>query len=100
MNISYEFHPLTTRDYNQGYFWYEEKQKGLGDRFLKAVREKIEEILENPEVYGSRGNKKYREARVENFPYSIVYTHNKRKKKIFITAVHHMSKSPRDKFRK
>jgi len=36
MSYSYKFHPLTKKDYNEAYEWYEDKQKGLGERFLKA----------------------------------------------------------------
>ncbi|PZR24971.1 MAG: hypothetical protein DI535_20195 [Citrobacter freundii] len=86
MSFSYDLHPLIRQDYDEGYRWYEEKQKGLGDRFLRSVRKKIGEILERPEAYGSRANKIYREARVDDFPYAVIYKLNKRKKKIYIIA--------------
>ncbi|MGN6293134.1 MAG: type II toxin-antitoxin system RelE/ParE family toxin [Chitinophagaceae bacterium] len=100
MSFTYELHPLIRQDFDEGYSWYEEKQKGLGERFLKAVKEKIDEIVEHPEVYGHRGNKIYREAKVDDFPYAIIYKLDKRKRKIYINAAHHMSKHPRKKFRK
>ena len=50
MNYSYQLHPLVKKDYDEAYEWYEEKQKGLGERFIKEVRKKIDEILVNPEV--------------------------------------------------
>ena len=71
MNYVCRFHPLVQKDYNEAYEWYEERQAGLGERFLKAVRHKIEEILLHPEAHGSRSNKKFREAQVEIFPYLI-----------------------------
>jgi len=45
MNYTCRFHPLTKQDYDEAYEWYEDRQKGLGERFLEAVRNKIEEIL-------------------------------------------------------
>ena len=66
-------HPLVMQDYNEAYAWYEDRQKGLGERFLKAVRQKIEEITLHPEVYGRRANKNFREAATDFFPYLVVF---------------------------
>lgn len=100
MNYSYKLHPLVQEDYNEAYEWYEDQQKGLGERFVQAVRGKINEILINPEVYGSKGNKKFREAQVEYFPYLIVFKISKKNKEVYITSIHHMKKHPRKKYRK
>lgn len=100
MNYSYKLHPLVQDDYNEAYEWYEDQQKGLGERFVKAVRSKISEILVNPEVYGSKGNKKFREAQVEYFPFLIVFKVSKKNKEVYITSIHHTKKHPRKKYRK
>ncbi len=100
MNYTYLMHPLVKRDYDDAYRWYEDKQKGLGERFIQAVRIKIEKIAMHPEIYGRRDNKKFREARVDIFPYLIVYKINKGKKEIYISSIHHMRKHPRKKIRK
>jgi plasmid stabilization system protein ParE len=94
------FHPLTQQDYDEAYAWYEDKQEGLGERFVKAVRQKIEEITLYPEVYGSRSSKKFREAQVEFFPYLIVYKINKRTKVRYISSIHHTKKNSPKKYRK
>lgn len=57
MNYTYQIHPLVERDFEDGYIWYEERQKGLGERFINAVDAKIKQVLQNPEAYGSKGNK-------------------------------------------
>lgn len=31
MNYTYQIHPLVAQDFEDGYTWYEEKQKGLGE---------------------------------------------------------------------
>ena len=85
MSYSYRFHPKSKEDYNEAFAWYEDQQKGLGERFLKAVHNKIAEIISNPEAFGSRTNKNFREASLDIFPYLIVYRINKRKRK-FISA--------------
>ncbi len=100
MSYIIRLHPATQIEYNEAYEWYEDKSKGLGERFIKAVRHKIAEIALNPEVYGSKGNKKFREAMVEFFPFIIVYKIYNRKKEIYISSVHHAKKNPRKKYRK
>jgi hypothetical protein len=100
MSYSFIFHPLIQEDYNEAYEWYENKQKGLGEKFLKAVRKKIEEINLQPEIYGSRNSKTFREAAVDIFPYIIVYKINKAKNEIYISSVHHTKKHPQKKYRK
>lgn len=77
MSYTFVLHPLTCQDYDEAYGWYEEKQKGLGERFIKSVRQKIEQIAVHPETYSSKSNKKFRETRVNFFPYLIVYKINK-----------------------
>lgn len=55
---SYRLHPLAVQDYLEAFTWYEKQQQGLGERFLKAVRNKIEDIAMHPEAFGSRERKK------------------------------------------
>ncbi len=52
MNYTYQIHPLVEKDFEEGYIWYEERQKGLGERFINAVDAKIKQILQSPEAYG------------------------------------------------
>jgi plasmid stabilization system protein ParE len=100
MSYKAVFHPLVQNDFNEAYKWYEEKQAGLGERFLKALREKIEEIVVQPESFGSRSNKKFREAQVNTFPFLIVYKIVKKSGIIYVASVHHYKKHPKSKYRK
>ncbi len=100
MSYIVQFHPLTQKDYYDAYEWYEEQQKGLGERFIKAVRTKIEEITAHPEVFGKRSNQSFREAQVDFFPFLIVFKASKQKQVIYISSIHHTKKHPRKKFRK
>jgi plasmid stabilization system protein ParE len=100
MSYTYLLHPLALEDYSKAYAWHEDVQRGLGERFIKAVRSKIDKIVENPEAFGSRDRKEFREAQVDPFPYLVVYKIYKRKKLIHISAIHHMKKDPSKKYRK
>lgn len=100
MSWQFRFHPLAKEDYKEAYAWYEDQQSGLGDRFGKAIRQKLQEIASHPEAFGSRDNIKFREAGVEFFPFQIVFKIRKRSHEIFISAIHHTARSPRKKYRK
>jgi hypothetical protein len=88
------------KDLEEGYRWYEDREEGLGERFLSAVENKINHITTHPEVYGSRQNKAFREAKVDKFPYTITYRILNRKKEIHIGSVYHMSRHPGKKYRR
>ncbi len=94
------FHGATAIDYNDAYRWYEEQQLGLGEKFLAAVKNKVEKIITNPEIFSVKSRPGYHEALVESFPYTIVYRINKKQKVVFITSIHHQKKHPRSKFRR
>jgi mRNA-degrading endonuclease RelE of RelBE toxin-antitoxin system len=74
--------------------------EGLRERFLLAVRTKLNEIAKRPEAFGERSKKGYREAKVDSFPYSIVYNIYKKERVIFVNSVHPHKKHPHKKYRK
>jgi mRNA-degrading endonuclease RelE of RelBE toxin-antitoxin system len=94
------FHEDVAIDYNEAYRWYESHQIGLGEQFLAAVREKLEQILVNPELYSVKSKPGYHETIINGFPYSIVYKIYKKQSRILVTSVHHQKKHPRKKYRK
>ena len=94
------FHEDVAIDYEEAYYWYEEQLQGLGNKFLKEVREKINQIQINPEAYGVKSRPGYHETTLNGFPYSIVYRIYKKQSRILITSVHHQKKHPRSKYRR
>jgi plasmid stabilization system protein ParE len=76
--------------------WYEERQQGLGDRFVKEVLAKIKLIEQNPDRYPIR-HKSYKETPIAIFPFLIIYRLHTRKKIIRIVSVFHTSLSPKKK---
>jgi len=79
--------------------WYEERQPGLGDRFVKNVVQRIEQIEQFPERYTCR-YKTYRETIIEVFPFSIIYRVNKKKRLVQVVSIFHSSRNPVRKYRK
>jgi mRNA-degrading endonuclease RelE of RelBE toxin-antitoxin system len=100
MSYRYIFHSDIEKDYADAYNWYEKQKVGLGERFLTAVRKKLDQIAENPKAYGERSKKGYREANVDVFPFQIIYKIYPKTKILFINAIHHHKKDPRKKYRK
>lgn len=100
MSYTIRLHPKADEEYIKAYTWYEEQQDGLGEKFIKAVRKRLEAIANNPQTFGSKYNIHFREASVEIFPYIIVYKVYNKKNEIFISAIHHAKRHPKRKYRK
>lgn len=98
MNFIVEFLPRARKELLDSWDWYEDKQPGLGDRFLSDIYKIINLIEQNPERYPER-KKKFREARIDIFPYLIIYQVNKQKKIIAVSSVFHTSRNPKKKYR-
>lgn len=68
--------------------WYDEQQEGLGERFIYAVKEALDNVLKMPSAYAIR----YREVRIAHtkvFPYNIHFYINEPEKQIVIIGVIH-----------
>ena len=79
------------------WLWYEEREQGLGDRLFTAVMQKLNAIVENPDIFSEK-HKPYREAKVSVFPFVIVYKVYKRKKLVEAVSVFHTSRNPKRKY--
>lgn len=93
------FHSLAEAEYIEAFQWYENQLPGLGERFEQAVEEKLNQISLKPQLFSvKKGN--FREAKIEAFPYVIVFWIYKGERIIFISSIFHASRSPRKKYRK
>jgi plasmid stabilization system protein ParE len=100
MNYILDFHEDVETDYLEAYTYYETAREGLGERFMKMVKTKLEEIARNPEAFSQKTKSGYRAAAVEVFPYIIAYKIYKKEKIVFINSVIHQKKHPRKRHRK
>lgn len=55
----------------EAYIYYEDAQKGLGEKFMKHFDKYLHRILNNPKHFQLKKN--YREAYIHKFPYLIVF---------------------------
>lgn len=76
----------------EAYDWYETQKKGLGDKFISAIDNCIDSIIDNPEAYPIV-HKKIRRALIGKFPFGIFYLFEQ--EKIIILAVFHLNRNPR-----
>jgi plasmid stabilization system protein ParE len=100
MTFPYRLNQQAYEEYIEAYEWYEERQPGLGKRFTDAVEKRLQQISQYPEYFGKRKSTRFREAKVEHFPYMIVYEFFRQKKIIHIAAIYHSSRKPAGKYRK
>jgi plasmid stabilization system protein ParE len=100
MSYPLKFNAEAHNEYIDAYYWYELIREGLGDRFMNSVEKRLHQICEHPQYYSSKQNTRYREVKIENFPYMIVYEFFPRKKLIHIAAIYHCSRNPRKKYRR
>lgn len=99
MNYQLIFHPVADKEYHEAYRWYEERLEGLGDRFTQAIEDQLNIVTSSPSIYSKKkGN--FREAKVDTFPYLIIYKVRDKEKLIFISAIYHTSRNPKKKYRK
>src|SRR6185312_5774427 len=90
------FTPEADDDIAAAYNWYEERQAGLGEEFLRCVEARIQTIQSQPEIYRVAVDE-FRRACVRRFPYEIFYEPTD--DAIVIYSVFHCSQNPQ-KWRK
>ena len=63
-------------DTTAGYLYYEGQQNGLGDRFLKVLRQQYSELVQNPQLYSyisADKEKTFRDVKLRHFPYIVMF---------------------------
>jgi plasmid stabilization system protein ParE len=83
-------------EYEDAYWFYEERQAGLGLTFEHAVDRSLKIISSNPLLF-QRKHKKFREALLKGFPYFIVYEIILNT--IIIHSFFHTSRNPKKKYK-
>ncbi len=92
-------HQKANEEFLEAVAWYEEQLPGLGDQFLLKVKGKLAQITKQPQFFGKRQGQ-FRQAKVDTFPYNIVFEFFPQKRIIHISAIYHSKRSPKKKFRR
>lgn len=77
--------------------YYEGKQEGLGERFLKHWEQTLELLKQNPNLYQKK-HKHYRQILIKPFPYHIIYEIEQNN--IFVYKVPYGGMHPRKRYTK
>lgn len=72
MTYTLHFLPIVEEDVINGYFWYEEKAKGLGEEFLRLFYANSNEITSHPLIY-RKVYRNFRRRLMRRFPYAIYF---------------------------
>jgi toxin ParE1/3/4 len=82
--------PGARDDIDIAYISYEQRQAGLGDRFVETVRDQVARIQTNPSLYGVV-YQDVRAAPMRRFPYVVYY--RAEVGRVVIVAVQHGSRN-------
>jgi len=91
MKLALIIEPAAEEDILIGYQWYEERQAGLGTRFLEALEALFDQILENPRLYLELVPG-VRRSVTRTFPYLVFYAFEQNV--IHVLAVIHAAQDP------
>ncbi len=89
--MRYEFHPEALEEYRQALQWYAEREAGLALKFIEAIEDAIQRMLEAPRRWRVV-DEDIRRCLTHVFPYAIVYTIEP--DFLLILAVMHCSREP------
>ncbi|HKY09023.1 MAG TPA: type II toxin-antitoxin system RelE/ParE family toxin [Candidatus Binatia bacterium] len=89
--MRYEFHPEALEEYEEAALYYSEHDFGLGLRFIEAVEQTIQRILQAPNRWRVI-DEDVRRCLTRIFPYGVLYTVEP--DFVLIIAVMHCSREP------
>ena len=73
MTYDLRFLPEVEEDVINGYLWYEDKSRGLGEDFLRMFYASSNELMGNPLLY-QKVHYDFRRRLLRRFPYAIYFT--------------------------
>lgn len=88
--MKFRYHPLARRELMTAARYYEEEWAGLGETFLKAVREGITSVTDQPYTWPVIRGRIRRRVLTSRYPFSIIYTVVEGQ--VLIVAVAHQSR--------
>ena len=89
--MRYEFHPEALEEYREAAVYYAERDPELALRFVEAIEEAIQRIIEAPSRWRSI-DEDVRRCLTRIFPYGVLYTLEP--DFVLIVAIMHCSREP------
>ena len=97
MKYQYSFLPEAQQEYEQSLIWYLERSTKAAENFVLGVNQTLELICKHP-LRWRNFYKNYYELSVRKYPFSIIYSIEKEKSLIIITAIFHHKRNPKKKY--
>ncbi|MBI4586717.1 MAG: type II toxin-antitoxin system RelE/ParE family toxin [Planctomycetes bacterium] len=88
---TFGFHSEARAEFQEAAFYYESQQEGLGRRFVDAVWEAAQKVIDRPLLYREI-EPGIRQCRVPRFPFGVIY--RLKEETIEILAVMHLRRKP------
>lgn len=98
MSCYYILHEQAQQDYETSLHWYMERNLQAAENFIIDISNTLQLICDNPTRWRNT-YKHYYELGLKQYPYTIVYTIEKDKNLIVITAIYHHKRNPKQKYR-
>ena len=93
MNYNIIISPDAEKDTKEAYTFYENKQPGLGERFLDELALFYKKLREHPMYYSFvSDDKAIRSLSLKIFPYQIIY--EVAANELYVFAIHHFRQNP------
>ena len=92
MSFSVQISQNVVSDIERIASWYSSKDSDLEERLLTEIRQKIDKIQMHPDMFQEMEKDQRRALLGSSFPYSIYYSIDHEKKRIFIQGVFHQHK--------
>lgn len=68
--------PKADLDISEAFAWYEDRQSGLGDKFLTELEQCFQQVRQHPTAnLKLKVQKGFRRALLRRFPYAVFYKH-------------------------
>ncbi len=99
MNYQYILHKAAQQDYEEALQWYMERSEQAAAKFVLAIDSILLLICNYPTRWRNE-YKHYNELGVKKYPYTIIYSIEKEKQLIVISAIYHQKRNPKKKYRK
>ncbi len=93
MRFNVEYNPEFFNDISQAVAWYNNKQKGLGDRLFNNIKKQTSKLSVSAQNFAIKYDE-IRCMRIEKFPYMVHYRLNEQNKTVKVEALFHTSRNP------
>lgn len=99
MSYSYIINEFAQKDYETSLKWYAERSNQAAVNFVTEVDKALILICNYPERWRNQ-YKNFHELTLKKYPFTIVYTIEKDKQLVVITAIFHHKRNSNKKYRK